>query len=194
VAELSHSPPHMPKAQTPISLSSSGTSQKVFAQILLSARREKLGGSHKVAILRTKPTSRNVLDLPTSLMITGFALAVAGGVAAAVVAAAPQHPGDRYVGGRVRLGGDRGRTHRSPRAHLGPLVHHLCERAAVGRLQHPLGRHAQFRKSLAANRGGAARHADLAFRLHLPCVLRKPRGARGIDGRDRRYLYAPHGA
>ncbi len=54
MAELSHSPPPMPQALTPFSRSPSGTSLKVFAQILLSARREKLGGSHKVAILRTQ--------------------------------------------------------------------------------------------------------------------------------------------
>jgi hypothetical protein len=54
MAELSHSLRQMLQALTPFTRGPSGTSLKAFAQILSSAPREKLGGSHKVAILRTQ--------------------------------------------------------------------------------------------------------------------------------------------
>src|SRR4051794_8336900 len=123
MAELSHFLPPMPRALTPYTRGPSGTSLKVFAQILLSAPREKLGGSPKVTILRTQ-TDQDHLGPRHFVHDHGIHPGGSWRVAAAIVASAPQHPGARHVGASLRLGSDRDRTHRSPRAYPGRMVHH----------------------------------------------------------------------
>ena len=159
--------------------------------ILWSAPKGWLSRSHQVAILRTQTDGRNVFDL-ASLMITGFALAVAG-VAAAVVAAAPQHPGARYVGGHLRLGGD-GRRTSSPPTGTSLTFSSIIFRETFAAIE-PLRYldHVAISK-VAAIGVSAARRADLALACTFPCVLRQPSRTRGIDRRDRRHLYTPHGA